>query len=57
MDDWRVVVVEVEVEVEEDGRRVSGRPGAEGAPWVGWEEALVLDVLVGWVEEGARRSD
>ena len=37
---------------EEDVRRVSERPGAEGAPW-----SVVLVVEVGWEADGAMRSD
>ncbi len=47
-----------------DERRVSGRPGAEGAPlwrlvWlVPFVEVLeVLEVVVGWDEGGAMRRD
>lgn len=54
------------VAVVREERRVSGRPGAEGAPlcWTeGFEVAApvadddVLEVLVGWAEGGAMRRD
>lgn len=39
-------------------RRVSGRPGAEGAPVVGWGAVVVVfEVVVEWVEGGAMRRD
>lgn len=50
------VLGSVRVEGEERvARRVSGRPGAEGAERV-WVE-VVFVVLEGWAAEGARRSD
>ena len=36
-------------------RRVSWRPGAEGAPFVVF--CCVLDVVVEWVEEGEMRRN
>lgn len=58
----------VEVEGDREERRVSGRPGADGAPrsrsWllvvvveVESLELVVLLVLVGWEDSGATRSD
>lgn len=39
-------------------RRVSGRPGAEGAPFEGRDwRVVVLDVEVGWPAGGAMRRD
>lgn len=43
-------------------RRVSGRPGAEGAPLLGCDEVLCLEravlvVVDGWWEGGAMRRD
>lgn len=40
-------------------RRVSGRPGADGAPREMGSEmlAVVLDLVVGWEAEGAIRRD
>jgi hypothetical protein len=54
------------VAVVREERRVSGSPGAEGAP-LGWTECFevaapvavddVLEVLVGWAAGGAMRRD
>lgn len=46
------------VAVWREERRVSGRPGAEGAPLGRLEEclpALVLEVVFGWEDGGAMR--
>ncbi len=47
------------VSVEREARRVSWRPGAEGAPReresFAWR--VVLEVLVGWAAGGAMRRD
>lgn len=59
-----VDVTDVEGEGCNEVRSVSWRPGADGAPrsrsllFVDESlDVLVLDVLVGWVDEGARRRD
>jgi hypothetical protein len=47
---WRVMLL----------RRVSGRPGAEGAPFETWDDGtreVVFVVEVGWEAGGAIRRD
>jgi hypothetical protein len=52
---WRVMLL----------RRVSGRPGAEGAPLVGWGAVMLevkfrpvlLSVWEAWFDDGVKRRD